>query len=66
MVARWNQHEARLAGIDAPEKAQPFGAKSKANLSRMACSRDLTLDCRKFDRYRREIWAVSGSSMGRA
>jgi endonuclease YncB( thermonuclease family) len=47
-----------LAGIDAPEKAQVFGARSKANLARMVFSQNVTLDCRKFDRYRRELCAV--------
>jgi endonuclease YncB( thermonuclease family) len=52
------QHKVRLAGIDAPEKAQAFGAKSKASLARMVFSQNVTLDCRKFDRYRRELCVV--------
>ena len=52
------QHKVRLAGIDAPEKAQTFGAKSKANLARMAFSPNVTVACRKFDRCRRETCVV--------
>jgi endonuclease YncB( thermonuclease family) len=31
-----NQHKIRLSGIDAPEKRQPLGSRSKENLSRLA------------------------------
>jgi len=29
------QHRIRIGGIDAPEKAQPFGNRSKQNMERM-------------------------------
>lgn len=52
------QHKIRLAGIDAPEKAQPFGQKSKSNLSAMLFNRDVVAECGKTDRYRRKICKV--------
>jgi endonuclease YncB( thermonuclease family) len=52
------QHKIRLAGIDAPEKKQPFGQASKVHLSDLVFGKDVVLDCGKTDRYRREICIV--------
>jgi endonuclease YncB( thermonuclease family) len=52
------QHKVRLAGIDAPEKAQPFGQASKKHLSDLVFNKDVTLDCSKTDKYRREVCVV--------
>ena len=52
------QHKIRLAGIDAPEKKQPFGQRSKQNLSNLVFDRSVVLECGKIDRYRREICVV--------
>lgn len=52
------QHKIRLAGIDAPEKAQPFGQASKKHLSDLVFNKDVTLDCGKTDKYRREVCVV--------
>ena len=38
------QHKIRLGGIDAPEKAQPFGQRSKENLSRMVFGKDVRVE----------------------
>lgn len=35
------QHKISLQGVDAPEKAQPFGERSKQNLSRMVFGKDV-------------------------
>jgi endonuclease YncB( thermonuclease family) len=52
------QHKVRLNGIDAPEKAQPFGNVSKQNLSRLAFNRVVVADCPKVDRYGRQVCLV--------
>ena len=52
------QHKIRLSGIDAPEKAQPFGQRSKENLSRLVYDRDVTVEWRKKDRYGRTVGKV--------
>jgi endonuclease YncB( thermonuclease family) len=52
------QHRIRLNGIDAPEKAQPFGERSKQNLSRLAFNRPAVADCPKRDRYGRQVCLV--------
>jgi len=61
-----HQENIRLAGIDAPEKRQPFGQRSKQNLSTMAFNREVHLDGDKKDRYGRRIakLIVSGKDVG--
>jgi endonuclease YncB( thermonuclease family) len=56
------QHKIRLAAIDAPEKGQPFGSRSKKNLSRLVYGKDARIDWQKKDRYGRiigTVWVVS-------
>jgi endonuclease YncB( thermonuclease family) len=52
------QHKIRIGGIDAPEKGQPFGARSKQHLSDLSHGRAATADCHKRDRYGREVCTV--------
>lgn len=52
------QHRIRVAGIDAPEKAQPFGQRSKENLSRLVLSKDVRIEWDKRDRYGRIIGKI--------
>lgn len=52
------QHRIRLSGIDAPEKAQPFGERSKQNLARLVLNRPAMADCPKRDRYGRQVCVV--------
>lgn len=52
------QHKIRLSGIDAPERAQEFGQKAKTSLSALAFNQTATAECRKKDRYQREICVV--------
>jgi len=49
------QQRIRLAGIDAPEKAQPFGNRAKQRLSSLVFGRTVTVVGTKQDRYRRLI-----------
>ena len=52
------QHKIRLAGIDAPEKAQPFGDKAKQSLSDLVFGKTVQIDADKTDRYGREVGKV--------
>ena len=52
------QHKIRLQGIDAPEKAQPFGQRSKENLSRLVFNKEVRVDWTKRDRYQRIVGKV--------
>lgn len=52
------QHRIRLAAIDAPEKAQPFGNRSKEHLSRRVFNRSVLVEWNKRDRYRRIVGQV--------
>ena len=52
------QHRIRLGGIDAPEKRQAFGTRSKESLSNIVFNRLVTVETRKTDRYGREIGKV--------
>lgn len=48
----------RLAEIDAPEKAQPYGQASKVSLSGMTVGRGVSLDVQTTDRYGRTVARV--------
>ena len=52
------QHKIRLAGIDAPEKKQPFGQRSKEHLSDLVFGKVVEADCVKVDRYKREVCKI--------
>jgi endonuclease YncB( thermonuclease family) len=52
------QHKVRVAGIDAPERSQPFGTSSKDSLSRLAFDRRVEVHCHKRDRFGREVCNV--------
>ena len=56
--ANRQQHKIRLAGIDAPEKAQPFGARSKQNLSALVFDKQVAVEWNKQDRYGRTVGIV--------
>lgn len=52
------QVKIRLAEIDAPEKAQPFGAKSKQALSALCFSKEAEVIPQTKDRYGRTVARV--------
>lgn len=51
-------HRIRLGGIDAPEKRQAFGTRSKQSLSDIVFNRAVTVETGKTDRYGREIGKI--------
>jgi len=53
------QYKVRISGIDAPEKRQAWGEKSKTNLSRLAFNQEAVAECPKVDRWGRQICKVS-------
>ena len=52
------QHKIRLQGIDAPEKAQAFGQKSKQSLHQLVHSKQVTVEFQKKDKYGRTVGKV--------
>lgn len=52
------QHRIRLDGIDAPEKAQPFGDRSRQSLRALAHDHAAVAHCPKTDRYGRRVCQV--------
>jgi endonuclease YncB( thermonuclease family) len=52
------QTRIRLAGIDAPEKSQPFGNRSKQHLSGLVFGKTVEVEATKKDRYERTIGKV--------
>ncbi len=56
--AERQQHKIRLSGIDAPEKEQPFGQRSKENLSRLVFNKEVAVEWTKRDRYKRIVGKV--------
>lgn len=62
----YEQVRVRLAGIDAPERRQPFGARAKQALSDLVYRREARLECRKRDRYGRsvcDVWVAPASAL---
>jgi endonuclease YncB( thermonuclease family) len=56
------QFQVRLSGIDAPEKAQPFGARSKESLASVIAGRSVTVQWHKRDRFGRLVGVVVADS----
>ena len=49
------QHRVRLAGIDAPEKGQPFGNASRKRLRKLVAGKEVRVEFDKFDHYGRIV-----------
>ncbi len=52
------QHKIRLAGIDAPEKGQPYGKVSKQHLGDMVATKQVVVQYSKADRWGRVVEKV--------
>lgn len=52
------QHKIRLAGIDTPERKQPFGQRVKEKLSGLAFGKTVDVEIDKEDMYGRSIGTV--------
>lgn len=66
LVDGHQEERVRLAGIDTPERAQPFGAAAKQRLSDLVYGRQVAVHWHKRDRYGRivgTLW-VSGDDAG--
>lgn len=57
-VGNYEQIKVRLNGIDAPERKQPFGTRSRQAMSDLVFGKYAKLDCPKKDRYGRYICTV--------
>lgn len=60
------QHKIRLAGIDAPEKAQDFSNRAKEHLSDLVFGKTVSIPDGKFDKYGRTVSRiiVNGTDAG--
>ena len=52
------QYKVRLTGIDAPERGQPYGTKSRDTLASMVAGKEVTVESTKNDRYGRILGKV--------
>lgn len=52
------QYKIRIGGIDAPERKQPFGNRSKQHMADMVHGKEVAADCHKTDRYGRQVCKV--------
>jgi endonuclease YncB( thermonuclease family) len=58
LEASKRQHKVRLIGIDAPERKQPFGNRSKQHLSYLVYDKPVSVEWTKHDRYGRIVGKV--------
>ena len=58
LTSNKTQHKIRLNDIDAPEKKQAFGNKSKDNLAKYIAGRTVTVEYQKKDKYKRILGTI--------
>lgn len=56
--SRNTQWKIRLMGIDAPEKKQAFGSRSKGSLSALVFNKQVTIEYNKKDKYGRTVGKI--------
>ena len=54
-----NEHKVRLMGIDAPEKSQAFGNEAKQTLSNYIYKKEVSVEYKKLDKYKRIVGKVT-------
>ena len=54
-----NEHKVRLMGIDAPEKSQVFGNQAKQTLSNYIYKKEVSVEYKKLDKYKRIVGKVT-------
>lgn len=54
----YQQVKVRLAGIDAPERKQPYGERARQALAELTFQKQARLECGKKDRYKRSVCNV--------
>ena len=52
------QHRIRIAGIDAPEKGQPFANASRKRLGELVAGKEVRIEFEKYDHYGRIVGKV--------
>ncbi|TDL97683.1 nuclease [Stutzerimonas stutzeri ATCC 17588 = LMG 11199] len=62
LAADKNQVKVRMAEIDTPEKAQPYGTRARQALSGLIFGKDVTLEVQDRDRYGRTVARVKVGS----
>lgn len=56
-------HKIRIAGIDAPESCQQYGAQSTAALKKLVASKPVTVQSKRFDEYGRDVAKITINNM---
>lgn len=56
--AQMQQHKIRLAGIDAPERRQAFGQRSRELLASLVAAQQVEVETEKTDKYGRSVGKV--------